>query len=402
MNQPIPFITRVRIANYKSIAACDVELGPLKVLLGLNAAGKSNFLDVLSFVADALSLGPRPATAKRGGPEELARQVDGPLPTVSVELQLQLAVTADTPTVSARYGFELRFEQKTSRQPVAVAREWCHIGSGPDATDFVRTTSHVEFSSTTRAARSSELWLGTAALEDSNCSALYSALCGISFHTPDPQTMRGLELRASGNTLGEHGERLGEVLGELAKSHPAVKSRIDDYLGAIAPGALGMDQRVLDTHSTVQLRMLEEDSGSERQFNPGSISDGTLRAAGLLAALFQPDSLTGEVPLVCVDEPELGLHPTATGVLFDALTEAAEHVQVIAATQSADLLDRKDFDPDWALLVTMENGATQISPVDEGTREVVARRLATLGEELRSNQLTPRPVPAFLRQEAQD
>jgi predicted ATPase len=402
MNQPIPFVTRVRIENYKSIAACDVELGPLKVLLGLNAAGKSNFLDALSFVADALSLGPRPATAKRGGPEELVRQVDGPRPAVSIELELQLAIGSDMPAVPARYGFDLRFERKTSRQPVTVVREWCHIESGPNTTHYSRANSTVEFSSSARAARSSELWLGTAALEDSNCSALYSALCGISFHTPEPQTMRELELRASGNTLGERGERLGEVLGELAESHPAVKSRIDDYLGAIAPGALGMDQRVLDTHSTVQLRMLEEASGSERQFNPGSISDGTLRAAGLLAALFQPDSLTGEVSLVCVDEPELGLHPTATGVLFDALTEAAEHVQVIAATQSADLLDRKDFDPDWALLVAMENGATKISPVDEGTREVVARRLATLGEELRSNQLTPRPVPAFVRRDAED
>lgn len=400
MKQPIPFITRVRIANYKSIAACDVELGPLTVLLGLNAAGKSNFLDALSFVAEALSLSPRSATAKRGGPEELARQVDGRPPTAKIELELQLTVGA-TSTVPARYGFELRFEQKTARQPVSVAREWCHIGSGAEATRYVRTASSVEFGSATRMARINELWLGTAALEDAGCSALYSALCGISFHAPEPQVMRELEPRSPGNTLGERGERLAEVLGELAESHPAVKSRIDDYLAAIAPGALGMDQRILDTHSTVQLRMWEEDNGSERHFNPGSTSDGTLRAAGLLAALFQPDSLTGEVPLVCVDEPELGLHPTATGVLFDALTEAAEHVQVIAATQSADLLDRKDFDPDWALLVTMENGATQISPVDEGTREVVARRLATLGGELRSNQLTPRPLPAFVRREAE-
>jgi AAA15 family ATPase/GTPase len=44
MSQPIPFIRRVRIKNYKSIAVCDVSLGPLTVLLGLNAAGKSNFL----------------------------------------------------------------------------------------------------------------------------------------------------------------------------------------------------------------------------------------------------------------------------------------------------------------------------------------------------------------------
>lgn len=56
--QPTPFISRVRIKNYKSIAHCDVTLDRFTVLLGLNAAGKSNFLDALRFVRDALMDGP--------------------------------------------------------------------------------------------------------------------------------------------------------------------------------------------------------------------------------------------------------------------------------------------------------------------------------------------------------
>ena len=47
-------LRRVKIRDYKSIAYCDVELGPLTVLVGRNGAGKSNFLDALGFVADAL------------------------------------------------------------------------------------------------------------------------------------------------------------------------------------------------------------------------------------------------------------------------------------------------------------------------------------------------------------
>ena len=41
------FITRVILKNYKSIAACDVQLQPLTFLVGRNGAGKSNFLDAL-------------------------------------------------------------------------------------------------------------------------------------------------------------------------------------------------------------------------------------------------------------------------------------------------------------------------------------------------------------------
>ncbi|NBC31104.1 MAG: AAA family ATPase [Alphaproteobacteria bacterium] len=42
-----PFIKRITIRNYKSIAACKVDLGPLMFLVGPNGSGKSNFLDAL-------------------------------------------------------------------------------------------------------------------------------------------------------------------------------------------------------------------------------------------------------------------------------------------------------------------------------------------------------------------
>ena len=64
-------LTRVRIENFRSIAACDVRLGPLTVLAGPNAAGKSNFLDALRFVRDILRSSPGQALEPRGGLEEV-------------------------------------------------------------------------------------------------------------------------------------------------------------------------------------------------------------------------------------------------------------------------------------------------------------------------------------------
>ena len=49
-------ITRVALRNYKNIAACDVELRPLTILVGPNGSGKSNFLDAVRFTAQALRL----------------------------------------------------------------------------------------------------------------------------------------------------------------------------------------------------------------------------------------------------------------------------------------------------------------------------------------------------------
>src|SRR5215469_1107176 len=72
-----PFISRVRLRNYRSIARCDVRLGPLTILVGPNGSGKSNFLDGLRFVADALRTSLDHALRDRGGVNEVRRRSRG-------------------------------------------------------------------------------------------------------------------------------------------------------------------------------------------------------------------------------------------------------------------------------------------------------------------------------------
>ena len=62
-----PFLRRVRIRGYKSIAFCDVTLEPLTILVGRNASGKSNFLDALAFLCDAVRLNLPEALERHGG-----------------------------------------------------------------------------------------------------------------------------------------------------------------------------------------------------------------------------------------------------------------------------------------------------------------------------------------------
>ena len=109
----------------------------------------------------------------------------------------------------------------------------------------------------------------------------------------------------------------------------------------------------------------------------------------MLAALFQPESLDGRLPLVGIEEPEIALHPAAAGVLYDALSEASQHVQVIATSQSADLLDREEIDPEVIRPVAMRDGLTIIGEVDDASQEIVKHKLYTLGELMRGNQLSP-------------
>src|SRR5205814_534591 len=123
-----------------------------------------------------------------------------------------------------------------------------------------------------------------------------------------------------------------------------------------------------------------------------NMSDGTLRALGVLVALFQAGNGTGErVPLVGIEEPEVAMHPAAAGVLLDSLRDASRHTQVLVTSHSTDLLDSEEIDTDSILAVVAEAGVTRIGPLDQAGRSALRDHLYTPGELLRLNQLSPDP-----------
>ncbi|MEM9491458.1 MAG: AAA family ATPase [Myxococcota bacterium] len=99
----IPFLRRVRLRNYKSIAQCDVELGRFTVLVGRNGAGKSNFLDALRFVADGLNSSLDHAIRERAGIDAVRRRSTEHPHNFQIELLIWLTESGQF----VRYGFEI-------------------------------------------------------------------------------------------------------------------------------------------------------------------------------------------------------------------------------------------------------------------------------------------------------
>lgn len=99
-----PFLRRLRLKNFRSIAACDVELGHFTILVGRNGAGKSNVLDSLRFVAESLQTSLDHAIKARGGFREVRRRRSG-LPH-AFAIQLELEVEGEC----FEYGFEIAAE----------------------------------------------------------------------------------------------------------------------------------------------------------------------------------------------------------------------------------------------------------------------------------------------------
>jgi predicted ATPase len=121
-----------------------------------------------------------------------------------------------------------------------------------------------------------------------------------------------------------------------------------------------------------------------------NMSDGTLRALGVLTALFQSSGQAAKrVPFVGIEEPEVAVHPGAAGVLRDGLVTASKTTQIAVTSHSPDLLDDKDLPVESILAVVNRNGETAIAPPDEAGRSAIRDRLYTAGELLRLNQIEP-------------
>jgi predicted ATPase len=118
------------------------------------------------------------------------------------------------------------------------------------------------------------------------------------------------------------------------------------------------------------------------------MSDGTLRAIGLLAAVFQRP-----VPsLIVIEEPEATIHPGALESVLDLLRHASKHMQVVITTHSPELLDAKWITDRHLRVVEWTDGATRVAPVSDTARLALHDHLMGAGELLRSNALDPEPL----------
>lgn len=389
MKQPIARgrITRVKLRNYRSIESCDVELGPLTFLLGPNGTGKSNFLDALRLVSDALNNTLDHALRERGGIGEVRRRSYTHSSRFGIDLEFELSDGRD-----GSYGFEVGSARSGG---FCVESEHCQIGREGFQVEEgdVKASSEIA-----KPAHSVERLYLVAMSGFPSFRPVYDLLAGMCFYSILPGVMRQLGKSGPGERLESDGSNAPSVLDNLdRKSGGWVKERIEGYLQAIAPEIVGVAPLKLGHMETLQFVQSMGEAEAPLSFYAQSMSDGTLRAVGLLIALFQAHEGTG-IPLVGIEEPEAALHPAAAGVLMDALKEASQFVQVVVTSHSADLLDDPDLEGSQIVAVGMESGRTLLTPLSEATRSILEDKLYTAGELLRRNQIRPAvpDEPAFL------
>ena len=381
-------VTRVALRNYKSIAACDVRPEALSFLVGPNGCGKSNFLDALRFVAEALRLSLDHALRDRGGIQEVRRRSGGHPNNFGIRLEVKL------PRAEGWYAF--RVGAKPGGR-YSVQQEECVV-LGEDGHGSYKVADGKVIDSTIPnppACASDRLYLVNMSGLDV-FRPLYDALSEMGFYNLNPEAIRDLQAPDPGELLKRDGSNLASVLSNLKNGR---KTAVEEYLTAITPGVTGVAARTMGTKLTLDFRQEVRGAKYPWRFPASNMSDGTLRALGVLVALFQGDGESVERRrLVGIEEPESALHPAAAGVLIDSLTDASQWTQVMVTSHSADLLDN-DAIPDTSILAVLsEHAETRIGPLDEAGRSALRDHLFTAGELLRMDQLRPDPGRSAPRQ----
>lgn len=206
------FIHRVSLKNFRSIANCDVTLGPLTFLVGANGAGKSNFLDALRLVADGLTTSLDHALRARGGIQEVRRRSGGHPTHFGVRLDF---------SVPAGCGGSFAFEVGAkSRGEFAVKRETCHVGEA----HYEVTDGEVVASSApvVPPASADRLYLVSAAgLPEFR--PVFDALSHMGFYNINPATIRSLQGPDKGDILERDGRNLASVMERLERRGRATR-----------------------------------------------------------------------------------------------------------------------------------------------------------------------------------
>ena len=379
------FLTRVVLRNYKSIAACSVELGPLTFLVGPNGAGKSNFLDALRLLSESLTTTLEHALRERGGIGEVRRRSSGHPNNFGIRLEFK---TDDGAT--GWFSFSVGAMQKGGFE---VQEEQCHVfGQGVNEHRYYHTKEGelLEHSEAVMPPIAPDrLTLVTAGALPGFREA-YELLSRMGFYNLNPDKIRELQPSDTGFLLRRDGENIASVLNLMENDNKNAHTKVMDYLSKVVPGIKGVTVEHMGKKETLVFRQFVGKNKDPWRFLAENMSDGTLRALGVLTALYQSFGEGGNrVPFVGIEEPEIAVHPGAAGVIRGALQAASANVQVAVTSHSPDLLDDTSIDDAWILGVENVNGETKIGTIGNDDRSAIHDRLYTTGELLRMYSLRP-------------
>jgi predicted ATPase len=366
-------LERITIRGFRSIASVEeLELRPLNVLIGANGSGKSNFLEVFSFLREIREGRLQSYVAKQGGADRLLHI--GAEETQRIELELLFGEAGDL-----RNTYRL-YLGTTADDRLYPDEEW--VGCW-DADTYDEPYEEQMGSRTL-----SEAEISDPDLIKTPGWVRFRLGQWTTFHFHDTSTNAPLRKTAHINdnrVLRPDGSNLAAFLYLLRERYPDSYRRIRQIVQRVTPF---FDDFVLEPLALRpdSIRLEWRHKGSDKYFDVSALSDGSLRFIGLATLLLQPSELRPRI--ILIDEPELGLHPAAIALLGSLVRMASTNAQVIMSTQSSLFLD--EFEPQDVIVAEREGMATQFRRLDPEPLKAWLEDYS-LGQLWEKNELGGRP-----------
>ncbi|HML76411.1 MAG TPA: AAA family ATPase [Anaerohalosphaeraceae bacterium] len=327
-------ISRLTIKGYKSIRSLEnFELRNLNILIGPNGAGKSNFVSFFRLLRALVEGNLQIVLNSKGGASK--QLFLGPKVTELFSASMQFGHNAYEftliPTTDDRLIFRDERIVYDGYNVLPVDRS---IGSGHSESVLKEQLTNQK--------------------NQRIVSYIYPAISSwIVYHFHDTSEFARVKFPCSirdNEYLRTEASNLAAFLLRLKINNENEYNTIKEVVQLAVPF---FDDFVLKGYSLDQdtVTLLEwKQKGTDYPFHPSQISDGTLRFICLATSLLQPNPPS----TILLDEPELGLHPYALGLLAGLIQKASARTQVIVSTQSAALIDH--FQPDDIVIVERQNG----------------------------------------------
>ncbi len=169
------------------------------------------------------------------------------------------------------------------------------------------------------------------------------------------------------------------------KEHPRYQFLYSQIVEAVRQVAPFFDDFILEANQQDLVRLLWKQKGSDYPMKPQSLSDGTLRFICLATVLLQPK----HPDTIIIDEPELGLHPYAIGLLAELMQSRSTDTQLIVATQSPALISH--FEPENIIVCDRMEGQSTFTRLNTDSLDVWLQDYS-LGELWTKNILSGGPI----------
>ena len=375
-------LTSLTLKRFRSFAAARVNFANPTLLVGRNGSGKSNLTDAFAFLAEAMASPLQAVLDRRGGISAVGNRSSAR----GRPANLGLRVALDTDDMSATYAFEIR---ASADHGAGVVGEQCLVRDAAGSASWFERRGG-DFRSNAHglrpAAEPDALALPLVG-GDARFGKVRDYLSAMRICRIEPALLREMQDPDGGTRLRPAGQNTASVLRAIQRESAMDWQMLLGLLKSIAPGTIAVKPRQLGDKLTLEF---SQDWGQAHpvRFPAYNVSDGTLRALGLLAAVFQrpPPSV------LLIEEPEATIHPGALGAILDLLRLASQRMQVVVTTHSPEVLDAKWIRACHLRIVAWQEGRTRVGKVSESVRETIGEHLMGAGEMLRMNVLTPEPV----------